>query len=92
MSETLKERCIQHDHIEFLANVLKFNRELMDLNIKYEEEIKILQSQLQQKENIIKEVRENIKENWQGNYFVRYNDNVYKLCDEILEILDKENK
>ena len=52
-------------------------------------EVNNLQQQLQQKENIIKEARENIEDNWQSNYFVRYDDNVYKLCDETLEILDK---
>ena len=57
MSETLKDKCIQRDHIEFLANVLKFNRELMELNIKYDEEIKELKNQLQQKENIIKDIK-----------------------------------
>ena len=42
--------------------------------------------------SIIKEAIENIEDNWQGNYFVRYDDNVYKLCDETLEILKGVDK
>lgn len=44
--------------------------------------------QLQQKENTIKEVREYIKD-IKDNYFKRYDDEVYKMCEELLEILDK---
>ena len=54
--------------------------------------IEELKNQLQQKENIIKEVRGYIEQDIKGNYFERYDDEVYKLCDELLEILDKENK
>ena len=55
--------------------------------IDYVEELK---DQLQQKENIIKEVREYI-ENKLWNYFDERN--IYlKVRDEFLEILDKEGK
>lgn len=39
---SLKEKCEEHDKVEFLANVLKFNNEIMDLNIKYCERIEEL--------------------------------------------------
>lgn len=39
--------------------------------------------------NIIKEAIEYINECIKGNYFRRYDDEVYKMCDELLEILDK---
>lgn len=40
-------------------------------------------------DNIINEVREYLKEDINGNYFKRYDDEVYKMCEELLEILDK---
>lgn len=39
---TLKEKCKEHDEIEFIANVLKFNNEIIELNIKYCERIEEL--------------------------------------------------
>lgn len=51
--------------------------------------INYLLHELQQKDNIIKEVREHIEQDIKANYFKRYDDEVYKLCDELLEILDK---
>lgn len=39
---TLNEKCEEHDKIEFVANVLKFNNEIMDLNVKYCERIEEL--------------------------------------------------
>ena len=41
--------------------------------------------------NIIKEIRADI-EDIKSNHFKRYDDEVYKLCDNILETLDKGNK
>ena len=59
-------------------------------------DIKVLQKENENKEkvikaqdNIIKEVREYIEEDIKGNYFKRYDDEIYKMCDDILEILDK---
>lgn len=40
-------------------------------------------------ENIIKEVREYIENDIKGNYFKRYDDKVYEMCEELLGILDK---
>lgn len=40
--------------------------------------------------NIIKEAREYIQNDIKGNYFKRYDDEVYEMCEELLEILDKE--
>ena len=53
----------------------------------YEQEVKKLRNQLQQKENIIKEVREYIKERYNGEVLTHTfdKDNV----GELLEILDK---
>lgn len=42
--------------------------------------------------SIIKEVREYIEQDIKANYFKRYDDEVYKICDELLEILDKADK
>ena len=39
--------------------------------------------------SIIKEVREYIEQDIKGNYFKRYDDEVYNLCDKLLEILEK---
>ena len=68
----------------------------LDLSINSQEklfnQINKISLLLQQKENIIKEVREYIEENIKGNYFKRYDDDIYKACDDILEIIDKENK
>ena len=64
---------------ELIVNTLKFNQELMKLNIKYSEEIERLN-------NIIKEVRE---------YIVKYTDNTNFIevpANELLEILDKGEK
>lgn len=59
-------------------------------------DIKVLLKENENKEkvikaqdNIIKEVREYIEEDIKGNYFKRYDDEIYKMCDDILEILDK---
>ncbi|MBR2705038.1 MAG: hypothetical protein IKE91_06190 [Clostridia bacterium] len=62
----------------------------MEIKRLYEENTK-LKCQLEQKDDIIKEVREYINECIKGNYFKRY-DEIYRLCDELLEILgsDKE--
>lgn len=57
-----------------------------------------LQNQLQQKENIIKEVREyieikmSVRKNCENIYSYDIRNKEYiKQCDELLEILDKEN-
>lgn len=51
-------------------------------------EINNLETQLQQKENIIKEVREYIKNNEQYDTEFKFD---YVYSDKILEILDKED-
>lgn len=38
----------------------------------------------------IDKAKENIK-NYKDNYFVRYDDNVYKLCDETIDILEGDD-
>lgn len=42
--------------------------------------------------DVIKEAREYIEQDIKTNYFKRYDDEVYNLCDELLEILDKEKE
>lgn len=75
--------------ITFINNGIAFSQfgvadEILDL-------ITNLQTQLQQKENIIKEVREKI-----NNYTTRFDVLNYQISDltkkELLEILDKEGK
>ena len=68
----------QEQEIERLK---KANKKLQRIANKNEVENFVLKS-------IIKEVREKI-EDIKSNYFKRYDDEVYKLCDDILEILDK---
>lgn len=58
--------------------------EIRDFCIKKDFKIFQLEKQLQQKENIIKEVREYITNNYRYEDLVEFND--------ILKILDKENK
>ncbi len=55
-------------------------------------EIKRLKNQLQQKENIIKEVREYIKEHSTTINFKTMRADYNLNMNELLEILDKENK
>lgn len=43
----------------------------------------------EQLENIRKEAIEYINEEIKGNYFRRYEDEVYKMCDDLLNILNK---
>ena len=70
-----------YDDIERLERT---NNEIFKANETLTEEIKKLQNQLQQKENIIKEVREYIKENEKEYGSLEDNEKI------ILEILDKE--
>ena len=56
------------------------------------EYIKYLQNQLQQKENIIKEVREKIKEFCWDYDYETYSNMTSNEVKELAELLDKENK
>lgn len=42
--------------------------------------------------NIVIEARRYIEEDIKGNYFKRYDDEVYKLCDELLNILESKGE
>ncbi len=93
MFELLNERMEKEDIVKFVCNYdNKFNE--------LEEENKQLKSQLQQKENIIKEVRKRIHDIWFKIDFTNMTSMSYvtiKLDEtsqgnELLEILDKENK
>ena len=53
--------------------------------------IKLLEENVELKKRI-KEAREYIEENIIGNYFKRYDDEIYRCCDDILEILEGEVK
>jgi regulator of replication initiation timing len=64
----------------------KHRRMLIELNKELQQENKQL------KEEIDKAI-EYIKEDIEGNYFKRYDDEIYEMCDNLLEILgDKENE
>ena len=71
---------------EINTNVLYSDGELL---IKEMGKTKQLKQKIERLHSIIKEAREYIEEDIKGNYFKRYDDEVYKLCDELLEILDK---
>ena len=75
MSEELIEKIITYNYNEYGA---EFGDALVDL--KHENEWL---------HHIIKEVREYIQNDIKGNYFKRYDDEVYEMCEELLEILDK---
>ena len=67
-------------------NLIAIVQQLPDEDIEYVQQyITILEDKLQQKENIIKEFREYIEEDIKGNYFKRYDDEVYKMCEELLK-------
>jgi cell division septum initiation protein DivIVA len=72
---------------ELVEDLKIANDNLYCANQMLEKEIEKLKSQLQQKENIIKEVREYINEN--EDYFYNY---PLVSREHLLEILDKENK
>jgi hypothetical protein len=64
----------------------KHRRLLIDLVKEKELKIKDLQQR-------INKAIEYIKEDIEGNYFKRYDDEIYEMCDNLLEILgDKENE
>jgi len=82
--------------VEIIKNKEKKIEELKR-KLKQHEKCRRKQQQFYDKEierlhSIIKEVREYIEENIRGNYFRRYDDEIYNVCDDIFEILDKENK
>ena len=85
---------MENEILKLISYYKTFNSELMELNIKYIEEIERLHS-------IIKEVREYIENNslYEQDYDYDYEENLveYPPSDEqakkdILEISDKENK
>ena len=97
MSEEEKNELFKKAFANTLRKLAEEPEELFDndkLQKKYnnllKEHIKLKQ-ELQQKENIIKEVKEYIQNDIKGNYFKRYDDEVYEMCEKLLEILDKTN-
>ena len=73
-----------------LENLKKIEKEHQRINGKLREENKQLKHQLQQKENIIKEIRENINKKLNVNSdYVDYDFGIELLRQEFLEILDK---
>lgn len=72
---------------EEIERLNRTNNEIFKANETLAEEIKKLQNQLQQKENIIKEVREYIEE-WQR--FPHTNGSTHKELKNLIDILDKE--
>ena len=79
---------------EMYENQIAVTKKLTDSIEKvYEQEVKKLRNQLQQKENVIKEVREYIEhENFKRNILVGVSTKKYTrdILNKILEILDKE--
>ena len=72
--------------VEIVMNMHHFNQDLMKQNIMYCEEIERLHS-------IIKEARELVKNGCcLDDNSKCVDDLIYWQCDELLEILDKENK
>lgn len=88
--EQLKE--LQEYNLEYLEALQ--SEEMFGGDYTSAVELKYAKKEIERLNNIIKEVREHIEQDIKANYFKRYDDEVYKLCDELLEILDKvqENK
>lgn len=78
LTEIVQSRVTAEDEIERLNNKVD---ELMTL---YTTERNVKEDY----KSIIKEIRANI-EDITSNHFKRYDDEIYKLCDDILEIIDK---
>lgn len=56
-------------------------------------ELLAIKEEIERLNNIINEAIEYIEEDIKGNYFKRYDDEVYKMCEDLLDILkgvDKE--
>ena len=71
---------------DYLINITNFNQKLLELNIKYSEEIERLN-------NIIKEVREYIEKHiCTDSEYPYYMEMASEDYNELLEILDKVNK
>ena len=91
---------LKYREFETFEDVSKFliNKSIVNYSIfkklEDKEEIEMIyrDNDINYLKGIIKEVREYIEEDIKGNYFKRYDDEVYKIIDKLLEILDKENK
>lgn len=97
---TCRDSDIPVGKVEYITNmdVLIHNIKISELEEK-DKEIEQLKSQLQQKENIIKEVREKINQyEFITGYYDACYDEIYdtysndNVKEELLEVLDKENK
>ncbi len=86
MSDREQYKIMIENDVDFVIDkIIEKNNELTSQGVKIEE----LETQLQQKENIIKEVREYIlkEDEW-----VKNSDYRLLKTDRLLEILDKETK
>lgn len=79
---------------EQLEMVIKENQRLLEKHFEQDSKIVYLSADYNRYKEENKDLQaridkaiENIK-NYKDNYFVRYDDNVYKLCDETLDILN----
>ena len=83
--------------LDYITNLQQDNTMYAQLEDEYEEEIKDLQQENEKlKESNGELTNRNVKasvyilENIKGNYFKRYDDEIYKMCDDLLEILKGE--
>lgn len=91
---------LKYREFETFEDVSKFlvNKSIVNYSIfkkledKEEVEMIYRDNDIKYLKGIIKEVREYIEQDIKANYFKRYDDEVYKLCDKLLEILDKEKE
>ena len=92
MFELLNERLSEEEIIKITTSYdNKFN-ELEEAKKQRDEEIQRLNNQLQQKENIIKEVREYIEERYNGEVLTHTfdKDNVGELLNILKEVIKSE--